>query len=531
MIRISDFKVNIDKEIEFKEILRKKLDIKDEFEYNIVKKSIDARDKNDILFVYTVDINVSNEENFFKRKYEKFNISISKDIEYVIPKSGDLPLQNRPVVVGFGPAGMFAGLILARCGFRPIIIERGKDIEERHNDVKLLIENRELNPESNIQFGIGGAGTYSDGKLNTLVKDKYGRNKFILEEMVNHGAPEEILYLQKPHVGTDRLMEVVKSIKEEIERLGGEIKFNSRLSDIVIENNYIKEIIFNNTEHINTEVLILCIGHSARDTFYMLKENNLEMEAKPFAIGVRIEHNQEMINKSQYGDSHTKLPPADYKLVHHLNNGRTVYTFCMCPGGLVVPATSEEGMVVTNGMSNYLRDTNNSNSALLVNVSPEDFGSNHPLAGIEFQREWEKKAFLLGGSNYNAPAQLVGEFIGEKAEKSEYVIGATYRPGITFTNLEKCLPNFVTESLKEGIIALDKKIRGFASSNAILTGVETRSSSPVRIVRDESFESNIKGIYPTGEGAGYAGGIMSSAMDGLKVAETIISKFCLGNRG
>lgn len=523
MLRISNLKISITNDKDIKEILQKRVGT-EILEYKIIKRSIDARDKSDILYVYSIDIKVNNEEKLLKRNYKNFNVGIAKDENYSYPKNGEEELQNRTVVVGFGPAGMFCSLILARCGYKPIILERGKDIVERDNDVEKLMNERILNPESNILFGIGGAGTYSDGKLNTLVNDKYGRNKFVLEELVKHGAPEEVLYSNKPHVGTDRLKEVVKNIKEEIIKLGGEIRFNSKLDNIVTENGAIVEAIYNKEEHIKTNIIILAIGHSARDTFYMLNDSKVYMEQKPFAIGVRIEHNQKMISKDQYGESYEKLPPADYKLVHHLKNGRSVFTFCMCPGGLVVPATSEPEMVVTNGMSNYKRDTNNANSAMLVNVNPEDFGSKHPLAGIEFQRELEKKAFIVGGSNYNAPCQLVGDFIGEKIE-SQYDVNPTYKPGVTFTDLNKCLPGFIADALKQAIKEFNKSIKGFASDNAVLTAVETRSSSPIKIKRDDNFEANIKGIYPVGEGAGYAGGIISAAMDGMKVAEKIVEKY------
>lgn len=529
MLRVSNLKISINNEKDIKDILKKRLGIVGDgkLEYKIVKKSIDARDKKDVLYVYTIDIKVNDEEKIINYKYKNFNVSLAKKEKYMYPKSGEEELQYRPVIIGFGPAGMFASLLLCRSGYKPIILERGKDISERDNDVTKLMEERILNTESNIQFGAGGAGTYSDGKLNTLVNDKEGRNKFILEELVKHGAPEEILYLQKPHVGTDRLKEVVRAIKDEIEKLGGEIRFSSRLDNIIIENGKVTEVVYNKTQNIKTNVVVLAIGHSARDTFYMLNDNNVDMQQKAFAIGVRIEHNQKMISKCQYGENYEKLPAADYKLVHHLKNGRSVYTFCMCPGGLVVPAASEDEMLATNGMSNYNRDTDNANSALLVNVIPEDFSSKHPLAGVEFQRELEKKAFVEGGKNYNAPCQLVGDFIGEKVVNDDYPINPTYKPGVTFTDLNKCLPEFVAEALKEGIKEFNKSIKGFASSNAILTGIETRSSSPVRITRDHEFESNIKGIYPAGEGAGYAGGIMSSAMDGMKIAEKIISKYNL----
>lgn len=526
MLRISNFKISINNENDIEKIIRKRLNFSDDekLDYKIIKLSIDARDKNDILYVYTIDIKASNEEKLLNTKFKNFNVSVAKEEKYCYPKCGEEELLHRPVVVGFGPAGMFSALLLARCGFKPIILERGKDINERDNDVQRFMKERVLNPESNIQFGIGGAGTYSDGKLTTLVNDKFGRNKFVLEELVKHGAPEEITYLQKPHVGTDRLKTVVKSIKEEIESLGGEIRFSSKLDNIIIENDKVTEIVYNGTNRIKTDIVVLAIGHSARDTFYMLHEKSVLMEQKPFAVGVRIEHSQELINKSQYGENYQKLPPADYKLVCHLKNGRSVYSFCMCPGGIVVPASSEDRMVVTNGMSNYKRDADNANSALLVNVTPDDFRDAHPLAGIEFQRELEKKAFIAGGSNYNAPCERVGDFIGEEI-RNDYAVNPSYRPGVTYTDLNRCLPKFVTDSLKEGIIEFSKSLKGFASINAILTGVETRSSSPVRITRDDEFQSNIKGLYPAGEGAGYAGGIMSSAMDGMKAAERIISKY------
>ncbi|WP_066499094.1 NAD(P)/FAD-dependent oxidoreductase [Abyssisolibacter fermentans] len=527
MIRISQIRLNIDEDISLlKDKIVKKLRIKesDILDIKIFKESIDARRAGKIDFVYTVDIKVKNEGKIIK-KYK--DVSLTPDMEYKYPKQGEKELSHRPVIIGMGPAGMFAGLILAQKGYKPIILERGEKVEDRTATVNKFWETGKLNTKSNVQFGEGGAGTFSDGKLTTRIKDK--RCRKVLEEFIKAGAPEDILYSHKPHVGTDILKNVVKNIRKEIINLGGEIRFNSLVSDFVIEEESIKSVIVNDDYKIDTDNVVLAIGHSARDTFEKLYERNVEIKQKPFAIGVRIEHPQEIINNAQYKQfaTHKRLGAADYRLTYHASNGRSVYTFCMCPGGSVVAAASEEGMVVTNGMSEHARDKENANSALLVSVVQEDFESDHPLAGMYYQRKWEQQAFVLGGEDYKAPTQLVGDFL-KGNESSEYKsVKPSYQPGTKLNTIEACLPSYVTEAMKEGIQYFDKKLKGFAMEDAILTGIETRSSSPIRILRDiDTLESiNVRRLYPTGEGAGYAGGIVSAAVDGIKSAEKIIEKY------
>lgn len=522
MIRIPEIKLSLDQDESnlVREISKKlHLDEASIKSYRIFKKSIDARKKNDVHFVYTIDIEVENEDAIIRKHNKKgiINTPIVKyDNSIMAPKE-----FTRPVIVGLGPAGLFAGLTLAQMGFKPIILERGKDVDERAKDIELFWESGRLNTESNVQFGEGGAGTFSDGKLTTLIKDP--RCRKVLEEFVEAGAPEEILYLNKPHIGTDILRDVVKNIRKTIISLGGEVRFNSKLTDILIEDNKLVGLKINDEETLECNKILLALGHSARDTFQMLYNRNLEINQKGFSIGVRIEHPQRLINEKQYGSfaSHKELGAADYKLSAHFDNGRSAYTFCMCPGGMVVAAASEENMVVTNGMSYHARDKENANAALLVGVGPEDYGSDHPLAGVEFQRKWERLAFKAGGENYKAPAQRVGDFLKDRPSETIGAVDPTYRPGVTMTDLRECLPDYITETLKLALVDFDRKIKGFASDDAIMTGVETRSSSPIRIVRDESLQSNIRGIYPVGEGAGYAGGIISAAVDGIKVAEEL----------
>lgn len=522
MIRIPEIKLSLDQdESRLLNEIEKKFHIGegDIKSYKIFKKSTDARKKNDIHFVYTVDIEVDKEEALLK-KYGKKGIIKTPILKYdykaIAPKE-----FSRPIIVGFGPAGLFAGLILAQMGFKPIILERGKSIDERARDVESFWESGELNPESNVQFGEGGAGTFSDGKLTTLIKDP--RCRKVLEEFVAAGAPEEVLYLNKPHIGTDILRGVVKQIRNTIISLGGEVRFKSKVTDLLIEENRVVGLEVNNDELIKGDKVLLALGHSARDTFEILYNRKLEISQKGFSIGVRIEHPQDLINEKQYGKfaHHKKLGAADYKLSAHFDNGRSAYTFCMCPGGMVVAAASEEGKLVTNGMSYHARDKENSNSALLVGVNPSDYGSDHPLAGVEFQRKWEGLAFKAGGGSYKAPAQRVGDFLRDRASENIGEVNPTYEPGVTMTDLRSCLPDYVTETLKLALVDFDRKIKGFASEDAIMTGVESRSSSPIRIQRDESLQSNIRGIYPVGEGAGYAGGIISAAVDGIKVAEEV----------
>lgn len=522
MIRVADIKLTLDQdETLLKKEIAKKLHIPEEsvYSYKIFKKSVDARKKDEIHFVYTIDVEVNYEDNLLKRYAKK---GVTKTPEFSFEFKNKAPEKfTRPIVVGFGPGGLFAGLSLAQMGYKPIILERGKSVDERAKDVDLFWETGKLDTESNVQFGEGGAGTFSDGKLTTLTKDP--RSRKVLEEFVLAGAPEEILYLNKPHIGTDILREVVKNIRNEIISLGGEVRFNSKVTDILIEDDRVIGVKINYEEIINSDKVLLALGHSARDTFHMLYDRGLEIKQKGFSIGVRIEHPQSLINESQYGSfaNHKSLGAADYKLSGHFESGRSAYTFCMCPGGLVVAASSEEGMVVTNGMSEHSRDKANANSALLVGVSPEDFGSDHPLAGIDYQRKWEKLAYEAGGGSYKAPAQRVGDFLNDRPSLNTKEIGSSYRPAVNMTDLRLCLPDYVTDTLKEALILFDKKIKGFAADDAVMTGVETRSSSPIRIQRDDSLQSNIRGIYPLGEGAGYAGGIISAAVDGIRVAEEV----------
>ena len=519
MIRVRDIKIREDlsnEEVLKRAISKNKIKPEEVEKWYIYKKSIDARKKEDIYYNYTIDIELKNKEK--EKKYEQVEeykfpeIKVSKNKKY------------SPVIIGAGPAGLFAGLTLVDNGIKPIILERGKRVEERIKDIEEFIKNKKFNTASNIQFGEGGAGTFSDGKLNTGNSTGIYSRK-VLEEFVRFGAPEEILYTAKPHIGTDNLRNIVKNIREYIISKGGQVLFNEQVTDFEIEDGKIKAVIC--SKRIETDSVILAIGHSARDTFKKLYELGVEIQPKNFAVGVRIEHLQEDINKAQYGDkTKLKLPTADYKLVYHAKNGRTCYTFCMCPGGQVMASSSEANSIVTNGMSNFARDGVNSNSAVLVNVTVDDYYKNTPLDGMYFQEDLERKAFELGGKNYNAPVQKVGDFLENKVSTEFGKIQPTYMPGVTMANLNEILPEFVTETLKEGIVELDKKLHGFADKDAILTGVETRSSSPVQITRDkESLDSvNVQGLYPCGEGAGYAGGIMTAAIDGIKCAIRVLEK-------
>ncbi len=518
MIRISDIKLGLDDtESDLRKKVYKLLGTNNIKHFEISKKSIDARKKPNIYYVYSVDVEVTNEHQVLKKvknaqKIEKKN--------YTFPK-GTIP--DKPiVVVGTGPAGLMCGLTLAQNGYKVIMLERGKCVEERKKDVDAFWEAGFLNPESNVQFGEGGAGTFSDGKLTTGIKDF--RIRKVLEEFYRHGAPKEILYYSRPHVGTDNLFIMVASIREEIKRLGGEVRFSNKLVNIKTLNGSVCGAVVQSESgeyEIETENIVLAIGHSARDTFKILYNRNIAMEQKSFSVGARIEHSQNMINISQYGKQHKHLPAADYKMAVHLENGRGVYTFCMCPGGTVVASASEDGGVVTNGMSYFARDGKNSNSAVLVNVTPDDFKTSDPLAGMYFQREIEQRAYELGGNNYNAPCQLVGDFLGLCHDTKKHV-EPTYRPGVVWTSLDDIFPKFITDSMREAIVKMNNKLHGFADPGAVLTAPETRSSSPVKIIRDKkTMQSNIKGLYPCGEGAGYAGGIMSAAVDGIKTAEMI----------
>lgn len=523
MIRVSEIKMNLEED---KKLLKKKIakklhiEEKEVLDYFIYKQSLDARKKGNLFFVYTVDVLVKNEKMIFLKTKDN-KITKTPDMEYHFPKEKAV-FEKRPVVVGFGPAGMFCALILAQMGACPIVLERGEEVDERTKTVKQFWETGILNTESNVQFGEGGAGTFSDGKLTTRIKDM--RCRKVLEELVEAGAPEEILYVQKPHIGTDKLKTVVKNIRKKIISLGGEIHFKSKVTDFEIKSGKLSAVIVNREKRIETQTAFFCIGHSARDTFELFYKKGIQMEQKPFAMGVRIEHPQKMINEVQYGQADMeKLGAADYRLTYTTKKGRSVYTFCMCPGGFVVAAASEKDSIAVNGMSEYARDGKNANSALLVQVFPEDFKSSHVLAGMHLQRELEKKTFLAGGSNYNAPVQLVGDFLeGNQSVQLEEVKN-TYQPNICFCDLKTILPDFISEALKEAIPEMGKKLKGFDRKDALLTAVETRSSSPVRILRTPVGQSvTVKGIYPVGEGAGYAGGIVSAAVDGILAAENAV---------
>lgn len=495
--------------------------------YTVVKKSIDSRDKWNILFIYSIDIDLKQKNiNLTKPNLLKHKAKYVEQFVYNISSVPPDFNRKRPVVVGTGPAGLFAGLALAKAGLNPIIIERGKAVEGRLVDVGMFMKGWPLNTESNIQFGEGGAGTFSDGKLYTMINDP--RSKYVFEELVEAGAPEEILYTAKAHVGTDKLRILVRNLRKKIISLGADIRFSTCMTDMIIENDVLKGIIVNGNETIETDTLVLAIGHSARDTYEMICAKWLHIVQKPFSMGVRIEHDANMINRSQFGDAcvSPKLGTASYKLVTHGTDTRTVYSFCMCPGGHVVAASSEDGRLCINGMSEYRQNSGISNSALMIPVTPEDFGSDHPLAGVEFQRKWEEKAFVLGGSNYHAPAQLVGDFLAGLPSVQEHAPKTTYLPWVKMTSIEGCLPDFITAALKKWLLDLDRKIKWFASPDALLIAIEARSSAVIRITRDkETLQSNIAGIYPSGEGAGYAGGITSSAIDGLIVAERIIGEY------
>lgn len=536
MIRINQLKIPIREWIDdttekeqLKKLVLKKLPIKEKDIKNltIVKKSIDARKKQDIKYTYSVDIKIEREEVIFAKiknpDIQKVNSIAYEDLLHQTKKEERKEIKQRPIVVGTGPAGLFCGLMLAEAGYTPILIERGGCVEERVKKVHTFWETNQLDLECNVQFGEGGAGTFSDGKLNTLVKDPMGRNKKVLEVFVEHGAPEEILYWNKPHIGTDRLREVVKNMRERILSLGGEVRFHTKLTDICVEKNQLKAVVLNEKETIACDVLVLAIGHSARDTFSMLLKRGCLMTPKAFAIGVRVEHLQKSINQAQYGDAFEKLPPADYKLTYQSSSGRAVYSFCMCPGGFVVNSSSEPNRLVVNGMSNYKRDEKNANSAILVTVRPEDFPEQGALGGIAFQREWEECAYQIGKGNI--PIQRFGDFKKNQVTSEFGTITPCLKGAYTFANLQECLPSYVVEALLEAMEAFQKKIKGFSNEDVLLSGVETRTSSPIRIERDESFLSNIKGIYPCGEGAGYAGGITSAAMDGVKVYEAIRTEY------
>ncbi len=511
MIRINNIKIydNLSKKELIDKVLSKyKINKNDFISFNVIKKSIDARDKNNVHFVYNMELELLNEDKYISKMMIKVLPKESMVIEQV-----DIPAP--PIVIGAGPAGLFSALYLVESGVNPIVLEQGECVENRQKTVLDFMEKGLLNPLSNIQFGEGGAGTFSDGKLTTNVNSPY--NKYILEQLVRFGAPEEILYMTKPHLGTDNLIAIVKNIREYIISKGGIIRFNTKVIDFEIVDGKVMGVV-TNVGNYSCSSVVLAIGHSSHDTFECLEKLGFNMSPKNFSVGVRIEHLQEWINTSQYGNiTKLELPSAEYKLAYH-NSDRSCYTFCMCPGGVVVASSSDEESVVTNGMSYYSRDGVNANSALLVNITPDDYYVDSVLDGVKYQKELEKKAFILGGSNYKAPVQRVEDFLLGKKSSDLGIVKPTYTPGVVLSDLNTILPTYVSKTLKEGIKYFNSKITNFAHPDAVLTGVETRSSSPVTIVRDELLMSNIKGVYPCGEGAGYAGGIMSAAIDGIKCA-------------
>jgi uncharacterized FAD-dependent dehydrogenase len=498
----------------------------DILKHTVIRCGHDARKKPAITLIYTLDVEVRDEAAVLVKLKGNKHVRPAPDTEYKFVARAPESLQERPLVIGAGPCGLFAGLILAQMGFRPIILDRGKVVRERTQDTWGLWRRSVLNPESNVQFGEGGAGTFSDGKLYSQIKDPRFLGRKVLTEFVKAGAPEEILTAAKPHIGTFRLVKMVESLRATIESLGGEYRFQHRVDDLDIETagdgtRHVRGVVLSSGERIAARHVVLAVGHSARDTFAMLLERGVAIEAKPFSIGFRIEHPQSLIDRARFGGGRKELGAADYKLVHHASNGRDVYSFCMCPGGTVVAATSEPGRVVTNGMSQYSRNERNANAGIVVGITPADYPGG-PLAGIDFQRRWEERAFVAGGESYKAPAQRVGDFLAGRASTDLGEVIPSYRPGVTPTDLSSCLPDFAIAAIREALPAFGKQIKGFDMDDAVLTGVETRTSSPIRIPRGDDFQSlNTRGLFPAGEGAGFAGGILSAGVDGIKVAEAV----------
>ena len=532
MLRLTELKLPLDHApdaIVAAILARLKIPAKDLVSHTIFRRAHDARRKSAIALIYTVDVELRNEAAILSRFAGDPHVQPMPNMEYRFVAKAPAQLSSRPVVIGAGPCGLFAGLILAQMGFRPIILDRGKVVRERTKDTWGLWRRSKLNPESNVQFGEGGAGTFSDGKLYSQIKDPRHLGRKVLTEFVKAGAPPEILTEAKPHIGTFRLVTMVESLRATIESLGGEYRFQSRVTDIDVEiladgSRRMRGVVLADGTHIAADHVVLAVGHSARDKFQMLYDRGVDIEAKPFSIGFRIEHPQSLIDRARFGShaGHAILGAADYKLVHHASNGRDVYSFCMCPGGTVVAAASEEGRVVTNGMSQYSRNERNANAGIVVGITPGVDYPGHPLAGIALQRQWEERAFAAGGSTYAAPGQRVGDFLAGRASTALGSVLPSYRPGVHLTDLSQCLPEYAISAIREALPAFGRQIPGFAMDDAILTGVETRTSSPIRIRRNADFESmNTKGLYPAGEGAGFAGGILSAGVDGIKVAEAL----------
>lgn len=526
MIRISNLQLPLDHdEKALSQVILTRLSIQAEdlLDYVVHRRGYDARKKSNIVLIYTLDVNTNKNEQLLASFIDDQLIKVSPDMSYKFVAHAQDKVQERPIVIGFGPCGLLIGLVLAQMGYKPIIIERGAAVRQRTKDTFGFWRKKTLNTESNVQFGEGGAGTFSDGKLYSQVKDPNHYSRKVLTEFVEAGAPEEILFVSKPHIGTFRLVSMVEKMRASIEELGGEIRFDTRVDDVHIEDGQMCGVTLADGEVIKSNHIALAIGHSARDTFQMLFDKNVYIEAKPFSIGFRIEHPQAQIDKARFGANagNEILGAADYKLVHHSTNGRSVYSFCMCPGGTVVAATSEEHQVVTNGMSQYSRAERNANSAIVVGIDPSDYPGD-ALAGIELQRQLERKAYVMGGENYHAPAQTVGDFLKGKSSQELGTVQPSFKPGIKLTDLSDALPDYCIEAIREAIPVFDRKVKGFALADALLTGVETRTSAPICIKRGKDMQSiNTLGLYPAGEGAGYAGGIMSAAIDGIKIAEAM----------
>jgi uncharacterized FAD-dependent dehydrogenase len=529
MLRLTELKLPLDHaEAELAAELLKRLGIAagDLVTFSVFRRAVDARKRSAIVLIYTLDIEVRDEKALLRRLKDDRNVSVAPDMDYRFVTRTPAN-ATRPVIIGTGPCGLLAALVLAQMGFRPIILERGKVVRERTKDTWGLWRKSVLNPESNVQFGEGGAGTFSDGKLYSQIKDPHFHGRKVLTEFVKAGGPEEILYVAKPHIGTFRLVTIVESLRRQIEALGGEYRFGCRVDDLDIEETngvrQIRGVVLADGTHVAADHVVLAVGHSARDTFHMLHARGVAIDAKPFSIGVRIEHPQSLIDRCRYGEGagHPLLGAADYKLVHHAANGRSVYSFCMCPGGTVVAAASEPGRVVTNGMSQYSRAERNANAGIVVGITPQDYPDG-PLAGIALQRHWEERAFAAGGSNYKAPAQRVGDFLARRPSTSLGDVVPSYKPGVTPGDLAACLPDYAVDAIREALPGFDRQIKGFALADAVMTGVETRTSSPIRIPRDATLQSlNTRGLYPAGEGAGYAGGILSAGVDGIRIAEAV----------